>query len=105
MTTASTVTVKQAGVTNVSESLVGKVVSVDSTNDATIQVQVPRYATSATTAAVAAGATTFTVTNASGIPNGHVVATIVDGTSTEYVTGTLNKSPALHGITSPGYRH
>jgi hypothetical protein len=102
MTTASTVTVKQAGVTNVSEALVGKVVSVDSSNDATIQVQVPRYATSTTTAAITAGATSFNLTDASGIQNGAgVVATIVDGTSTEQVTGTLTGN-AFTAITSPG---
>jgi len=92
ITTTSTVSVKQANVTNVSESLTGKVVSVDATNDATIQVQVPRYATSVTTAAVLAGAVTLTVTDASGIlpATGAIAATIVDGKSTEQVTGTLN---------------
>jgi hypothetical protein len=91
ITTGSTVTVKQTTpATNVSESLVGKVVSVDATNTATIQVQVPRYATTTTAAAIAAGATSFTLTDASGITNGAgVAATIVDGTSTEQVTGTL----------------
>jgi hypothetical protein len=59
ITTGSTVGVKQAGVTNVSESLTGTVTAVDATNTATILVKVPRYATSTTTAAVAAGATSF----------------------------------------------
>jgi hypothetical protein len=101
ITTTSTVSVKQANVTNVSESLTGKVVSVDATNDATIQVQVPRYATSVTTAAVLAGAVTLTVTDASGIlpATGAIAATIVDGKSTEQVTGTLNPATGvLSGI-------
>jgi hypothetical protein len=99
ITTGSTVNVKRTGVTNVSESLTGTVVSVDSTNTATIKVQVPRYATSVTTAALVVGATSLTVTDASGIPNGAgTVATIVDGTSTEKVTGTLTGN-VLSGIT------
>jgi hypothetical protein len=104
ITTSSTVTVKQAGSTNVSESLVGTVVSVDSTNTATIKVQVPRYATSATTAAILAGAVTFTVANASGLTGGAgTVATIIDGTSTEKVTGTLNTGTGVfNGITRTG---
>ncbi len=89
ITTGATVGVKQAGVTNVSESLVGKVTSVDSTNTATILVQVPRYATSTTTAAIAAAATSFTVTDASGVTNGATTATIIDGKSTEKLAGTL----------------
>jgi hypothetical protein len=103
ITTGSTVNVLKAGVTNVSESLSGTVVSVDSTNTATIKVQVPRYATSVTTAAVAAGATTLTVTNATGLANGTINATIIDGTSTERVTGTLNSGTGvLSGITRQG---
>ena len=100
ITTASTVNVKQAGVTNVSESLTGTVVSVDASNTATIRVQVPRYATSTTTAAIAAGAAGFTVTDATGITNGTVNATIVDGASTERVTGTLTGN-VFSVITAP----
>ena len=100
ITTGSTVNVLKAGVTNVSESLSGTVVSVDSTNTATIKVQVPRYATSATTAALTAGATTLTVTDATGIPTGTINATIVDGTSTERVTGTLAAGAGTTGVLS-----
>jgi hypothetical protein len=100
ITTASTVTVKKAGVSNVSESLVGTVVSVDSTNTATIKVQVPRYATSTTTAALLAGAATLTVTDATGIPTGTITATIIDGTSTEQVTGTLAAGAGTTGVLS-----
>ncbi len=89
ITTGSTVGVKQAGVTNVSESLVGSVTSVDATNTATLLVKVPRYATSTTTAAIAAAATSFTVTDASGVINGATTATIIDGASTEQLAGTL----------------
>jgi hypothetical protein len=99
ITTSSTVNVKQTGVTNVSESLTGSVVSVDATNDATIKVQVPRYATSVTTAAILAGAAGFSVTDATGITNGTVSATIVDGASTEKVTGTLTGN--AFAITGP----
>jgi hypothetical protein len=107
MTTASTVTVKHAGVTNVSESLVGKVVSVDASNDATIQVQVPRYATAVTTAAVVKGATTFTLTDASGISNAAgLPATIVDGAATEQVVGTLTgNSFAITGPAVTEFAH
>jgi hypothetical protein len=89
ITTGSTVGVKQAGVTNVSESLVGTVVSVDATNNATIRVEVPRYATSTTTAAIAAGATTFSVADATGIHSPGTL-TIVDGASTEALAYTLS---------------
>jgi hypothetical protein len=102
ITTGSTVGVKQAGVTNVSESLTGSVTSVDSTNTATILVKVPRYATSVTTAAVAAAATSLTVTDASGIQS-PTVANIVDGASTEQVTGTLAGNVLT--ITSAGGAH
>ena len=67
ITTGSTVGVKQAGVTNVSESLTGSVVSVDATNNATIRVEVPRFATTTTTAAIAAGATSFLSADAIGL--------------------------------------
>jgi hypothetical protein len=101
ITTGSTVNVKKAGVTNVSESLTGTVVSVDATNTATIKVQVPRYATSVTTAAVLAHAAGFTVTDASGIAGGAgTLATIVDGASTEKVTGTLTGN-VFSVITTP----
>jgi hypothetical protein len=99
MTTGSTVKVTQSAVTNASEALTGTVVSVDSTNDATIKVQVPRYATSVTTAAILAGAAGFSVADATGITNGAVSATIVDGTSTEKVTGTLTGN--AFAITGP----
>jgi hypothetical protein len=89
ITTGSTVGVKQAGVTNVSESLTGTVTSVDATNTASILVKVPRYATSTTTAAILAAATSFSVTDASGVTNGATTATIIDGKSSEQVAGTL----------------
>jgi len=89
ITTGSTVGVKRAGVTNVSESLTGTVTAVGSANNATILVKVPRYATSTTTAAIAAAATSFTVTDASGITNGATTATIIDGASTEQLAGSL----------------
>ncbi len=100
ITTSSTITVKKAGVSNVSESLVGKVVSVDASNDATIQVQVPRYATSVTTAAITAGTATLTVTDATGLPLGAITATIVDGASSEQVTGTLAAGTGTTGVLS-----
>ncbi|MGB8195793.1 MAG: hypothetical protein WCF25_02145 [Acidimicrobiales bacterium] len=85
ITTGSTVNVKKAGVTNVSESLSGTVTAVDSTNTATVRVEVPRYATTVTSAAVVAGAHTLPVTDASGYVTPGT-ATIIDGTSTENVT-------------------
>ncbi len=85
ITTGSTVNVLQAGVTNTSESLSGTVVSVDSTNTATVRVEVPRYATTVTSAAVVAGAHALPVTDASGYVTPGT-ATIIDGTSTENVT-------------------
>ena len=89
ITTGSTVNVKRTGVTNTSESLTGTVVSVDSSNNATIRVEVPRYATSTSTAAITAGATSFSVTDASGIQTPGTL-TIVDGTSTEALAYTLS---------------
>jgi hypothetical protein len=90
ITTGSTVKVAQGGaVTNPSETLTGSVTAVAAaTNTATILVKVPRYATSTTTAAVTAAATSLTVADATGIAS-PTVATIVDGASTEQVTGTL----------------
>jgi len=41
-------------------------------------VKVPRYATSTTTAAILAAATSFSVTDASGVTNGATTATIID---------------------------
>jgi len=61
------------------------VTSVDATNTASILVKVPRYATSTTTAAILAAATSFSVTDASGVTNGATTATIIDGKSSEQV--------------------
>jgi hypothetical protein len=85
ITTGSTVNVHQTGVTNVSESLTGTVLSVDSTNTADIRVEVPRFATTVTSAATLVGATTLPVSDASGFA-ATGIATIVDGTSSENVT-------------------
>jgi hypothetical protein len=104
ITTGSTVKVSQgAAVTNTSETLTGTVVSVDSTNTATVQVEVPRFATTVTTAAVAAAATTLPVANASGIQFPATV-TIIDGTSTENVTATAGTATSLT-ISATTYSH
>jgi hypothetical protein len=98
MTTGSTVNVHQTGVTNVSESLSGTVTAVDATNTATVRVEVPRFATTVTSAAVVAGAHALPVSDASGYATPGT-ATIIDGTSTENVTvsAITNTSLTLSG--------
>jgi hypothetical protein len=94
ITTGSTVSVSQTGVTNTSETLTGTVVSVDSTNTATVSVQVPRFATTTSTAAVLAGATSIPVANTTGFV-APFVATIIDGTSSENVNVTAVSATAF----------
>ena len=104
ITTGSTVNVHQTGITNVSESLSGTVVSVDSTNTATIRVQVPRFATTVTSAAALAGATTLPVVDASGLVTFPATVTIIDGTSTENVVASAGTATSLT-ISATRYAH
>lgn len=97
ISTTSTVTVTFGGLTNPSEILSGTVLSVDSTNTATVRVIVPRFATSTTTAAVLAAATTLPVANSTGAP-GSGTLTIVDGSATQNVTYTGNTGTGFTGV-------
>jgi hypothetical protein len=96
MTTGSTVSVTFGGLTNPSEILSGTVLSVDSTNTATVRVIVPRFATTTLSAANVAAATTLNLTNATGVNGGSV--TIVDGASTQVVTYSGSTATSLTGV-------
>jgi len=97
LTTGSTVNVKQAGVTNPSESLTGTVVSVDATNNATIRVQVPRFASTPLTAASTAAAATLTVADTSGAATSGTL-TVVDGASSQNLTYTGKTATSFTGV-------
>ncbi len=105
ISTGSTVKVAQTGVTNASETLSGTVVSVDATNTATVRVIVPRFATTVSSAATAAAATTIPVADATGLVGPFpVVATIVDGTSSENVNVTVATATSLT-VSATKYAH
>jgi hypothetical protein len=102
ITTGSTVSVTFGGLTNQSEILSGTVLSVDSTNTARVQVLVPRFAITGTTAANLAAATTINVADTSGAPAGPSTLTIVDGTSTQILSYTAKTATSFTGVTAVG---
>jgi hypothetical protein len=97
ITTGSTVKVAQTGVTNPSEILTGSVVSVDSSNNATIRVIVPRFASTPLTAATTAAAGTLTVADTSGAATSGTL-TVVDGASSQNLTYTGKTATSFTGV-------
>ena len=100
LTTGATVAVSLNGGGNASETVSGTVLSVDANNNATVQVKVPRYATTALTAAVtvaAPGPLTLSVTSTTGIPAAGVV-TIYDGLNSQEVSYTGTTATTLTGV-------
>jgi len=103
LTTGATVAVSLNGGGNASETVSGTVLSVDANNNATVQVKVPRYATTALTVAVstaAPGPMTLTVTSTTGIPNAPGVLTIYDGLNSQEINYTGTTATTITGVTA-----
>jgi hypothetical protein len=106
MTVGSTVKVSLDGSANASETVSGTVLSVDASNSATIQVKLPRYATTTLTAAVTAAVvspatTTLTVGSTAGMPVAGVVV-IYDGLASQEVFYSGKTATTLTGVVAVG---
>jgi hypothetical protein len=106
MTVGSTVKVSLDGSANPSETVSGTVLAVDANNNATIQVKLPRYATTTLTAAVTApvispASTTLTVGNTTGMTATGVVV-IYDGLNSQEVSYTGTTPTTLTGVVAIG---
>jgi fibronectin-binding autotransporter adhesin len=96
LTTSSVIKVSDGATTNPSSIFTGTVLSVDSGNDATVQVNLPAYESTTLSAATLTGAVTLPVTDASSLVDaGITTAWIVDGANTEQVTISASSKTSL----------
>ena len=106
LTAGATVSVSLNGGGNASETVSGTVLSVDANNNARVQVKLPRYATTALTAAVTApvlspATTTLTVGSTTGMKSSDTV-TINDGSTSQEVSYTGKTATTLTGVVAVG---